>query len=453
MTLSEMLHKCSWEDIKPYIAYFGHYGDCSTDEKAAAPYEDMYDELMSLTPRPSAYTLQIKPYRCSRDKAFDKKNFKQVNLQYKYDTLGEGWQAIREEMLGMEVEQLNGLDLDYEGIVANVMWELYDWQGGFTIEDSNDAMDALFDSTRNDYSIGSCHSTVKGHSEIAHLIEEKLPVGADSQEVQFLYDAYEIESISSFMVKPRQENTLSTTNESCAINEEVQVKFNRVDEIVKWSEVRSQYNKLCDYWIIITAHPENSISEQEYNQISEKLQAIAPDSRIVIHTQTGEVLSSNDPRAVDMKICKSERYQVEDESWDEERGIEASKDFLNGVETDTIKLSAADVERVMKSSTRHWYTSVMVNRGYDVFIDKPENTFSKHRYSYKQVREAVVRIGHNSQYTLSQEQIYEVLDIVQEAMPDASIVWGYGCDENLATQDGFSIKVFGDQLDRSWESE
>ena len=69
------------------------------------------------------------------------------------------------------------------------------------------------------------------------------------------------------------------------------------------------------------------------------------------------------------------------------------------------------------------------------------------------MREAVVRIGHNSQYTLSQEQIYDVLDIVQEAMPDASIVWGYGCDENLAAKDGFSIKAFGDQLDRSWESE
>ena len=83
--------------------------------------------------------------------------------------------------------------------------------------------------------------------------------------------------------------------------------------------------------------------------------------------------------------------------------------YLLHPQTDIITVDYADFERVLKGNNNC------------VLIDFEDDKASK----------AVLRIGYSADVEVQYEQVQSILRIINDAIPNVNLVWGYGIDDKL----------------------
>lgn len=97
------------------------------------------------------------------------------------------------------------------------------------------------------------------------------------------------------------------------------------------------------------------------------------------------------------------------------------------IDADIIKVDFIDYEKVLQSNddcTLIEFEDSIANitPRLQVEIAKVEND---------NVSEAVLRIGYSANVEVQFEQVQSILRVINDAMPNANLIWGYGVDSKL----------------------
>lgn len=97
------------------------------------------------------------------------------------------------------------------------------------------------------------------------------------------------------------------------------------------------------------------------------------------------------------------------------------------IDTDLIRIDYTDYEKVLQSND----DCILIEFEDGIANITPRLQAEMTKVNPDKASKAVLRIGYSADIEVQYEQVQSILRVINDALPNANLVWGYGIDDKL----------------------